>query len=309
MVRLLTIIFFSFFLLQCNTSAPVTQFDGKQAFEHLLVQEAMGPRIPGTPGQQKFLQWAEELLKDYGWEVRRQDFEAYYQQKGEVLPMTNLVATRYPHIEDRPLILLGTHFDTRAFADEDPDHPDMPVPGAHDGASGVAVLIETARIISEYYNLLPEYNIALLLFDGEDGGITSRYFCMGSRWFVRNDHLVDDIEFAVILDMIGNKDLQIFKEKRSYDHSPELVRSFWREGRRHYPENFYSEVKYEIYDDHVPFIDRGIPAFLVIDFDYPYWHTIQDTADKCSPDSLQAVGDVLLVFLEKHRIIQRRNNG
>ncbi len=306
MLRILTISFFSLIFMHCSPREEITPFHGNKAFEQLLAQMEMSPRIPGTPGQQEFLDWGKSLLIEYGWEVQLQDFEAYYQQIGERRPMTNIIATSKPLRNDQKLIVLGTHFDTRAFADEDPNHSDQPVPGAHDGASGVAVLMETARVVSQYYQLLPEYNIAIILFDGEDGGVTSRYFCKGSRFFVRNHPAVDQIEFTVIVDMVGKKDLRLYQEHKSMEHSPDLVRSFWREGQRYYPEIFHAEVKYEIYDDHVPFLEKSIPAFLVIDFDYPYWHTIEDTADKCSADSLQAVGDILLVFLEKHRIIERR---
>ncbi len=285
-----------------------TLFEGERAYSHIVKQESMGPRIPESEGQEKFLNWAEKFLRDNHWDVRRQPFEEYYQLKDTDLDMTNLIATILPVEPEQSFILLGTHFDTRAFADEDADTPHLPVPGANDGASGVGVLLEAARILKNHYTIKNNYNIVLALFDGEDGGVEPEYYARGSRYFAQNDPLMPHIEWAVILDMVGQADLQLYKEKISLASASPLVHSFWEEGRRLYPETFRSGSQHAIYDDHVPLIEKGIPAFLVIDFNYPYWHTTEDTADKCCADSLQKVGDTLLVFLEKHHIIERRNN-
>ena len=192
-----------------------------------------------------------------------------------------------------PHIILGAHYDLRSFADQDPD-PNMrrhPVPGANDGASGVAVLLELAWDIPTDL----EKNIWIVLFDAEDNGnIPGWDWILGSRGFV--DGLTTQPEAVVIVDMIGDADLNIYKEINSNAH---LVNEIWNIANELGYQQFLPEYKYEIIDDHIPFIQEGIPAVDIIDFDYPYWHTTSDTLDKVSMESLDVVGETLLAWLKK----------
>jgi Zn-dependent M28 family amino/carboxypeptidase len=165
-----------------------------------------------------------------------------------------------------------------------------PVPGANDGASGVAVLLELARTLPP----LDDQQIWLVFFDLEDQGrINGWEWIIGSRAFVQN--LSEKPDRVVILDMIGDADLQIYRE---WGSDPTITDAIWETASRlGYGDAFVNEVKYSILDDHVPFIDAGIPAVDIIDFDYPYWHTLEDTADKVSPRSLEIIGLTITAWL------------
>ncbi len=182
--------------------------------------------------------------------------------------------------------MLGAHYDTRFFADHDPDESKrkQPVPGANDGASGVAVLLELAR------TLPPEIDSTwLVFFDAEDNGrIEGWDWILGSRAFAEEMDFTPNA--VVIVDMIGDADLNIYFEKNSNE---QIRAEIWKKANElGYPQ-FINEEKYSILDDHTPFLEMGIPAVDVIDFDYPYWHTTEDTLDKVSAESLEAVGNTL----------------
>ena len=202
----------------------------------------------------------------------------------------NIVAKRS---EASPQIILGAHYDTRIYADYDPNPENVlkPVPGANDGASGVAVLLELARTLPE-----DTAEVWLVFFDAEDNGSIEGWdWILGSREFVANNSIQP--EAAIIVDMIGDADLNIYKEMNS---NPELTDSIWAVAKAlGYESKFIPEYKHSMLDDHTPFVQAGIPAVDIIDFDYPHWHTTRDTLDKVSALSLERVGRVLEVFLEE----------
>ena len=221
-------------------------------------------------------------LESAGWQVEVQESEALGH------PIQNIVAKRG---DMSPQIILGAHYDSRIFADNDPDpaNHSQPVPGANDGASGVAVLLELARVLPE--DTVP---IWLVFFDAEDNGrIEGWDWILGSREFVRNNPLQP--RSVVIVDMIGDADLNIYKERNS---NQELTDEIWNVAASlGYDNVFIPEYKFSILDDHTPFLEAGLPAVDIIDFDYPYWHTLQDTPDKVSAESLQAVGETLQAWI------------
>ena len=180
--------------------------------------------------------------------------------------------------------------------DQNPAFQNTPVPGANDGGSGVSVLLELARIIPGH---IPSNvgQIWLVFFDAEDNGrINGWEWIIGSRFFVQD--LEEYPDAAVILDMIGDEDLNIYKELNS---DPLLTEDIWRHAEKlGYESEFISEGKYKILDDHIPFIEAGIPAVDVIDYDYPYWHTVGDSIDKVSARSLMVVGETILSWLKSY---------
>ena len=259
------------------------EFDGSRAYNDVLYQVSLGPRYPGSDGHQKIQAWMEEQLIQAGWNVEIQTIS----MNNKII--RNLIANRG---EGYPYILIGTHYDTRIYADQDPD-PDLrstPVPGANDGASGVAVLLELSRILPGDMNI----PIRLVFFDAEDNGdINDWDWIQGSRAYV--DNMQHSPAAVIIVDMIGDADLQIYKE---YNSDEELLNQIWEQAKKlGYGEVFLDDYKHSILDDHIPFMDIGIPAIDIIDFDYPYWHTTSDTKDKISPESLNAVGDTLFAWL------------
>jgi Zn-dependent M28 family amino/carboxypeptidase len=261
---------------------PPPTFDGERAYQHVLAQDAMGPRTPGSAAHAEFIVYAQQEFERHGWQVTLQKTE----RMGH--PITNILATR----QERPPVLLMAHYDSRFYADADPDpaNHSLPVPGANDGASGVAVLLELARILPA------DASVGLLLFDAEDQGrIPGWDWILGSRAFV--EEALDYVpESVILLDMIGDADLNIYKERNS---DPDLTEEIWATAARlGYQDDFIPEYKYAMIDDHIPFVETGIRAVLLIDFDYPYWHTLEDTPDKVSARSLQIVGEVVLAWLE-----------
>jgi Zn-dependent M28 family amino/carboxypeptidase len=179
------------------------------------------------------------------------------------------------------------------FADEDPDPMKQlePVPGANDGASGVAVLLELSRVLPQ--DIVPTW---LVFFDAEDNGrIQGWDWILGSRAFVMD--LDAHPNAVVIVDMIGDADLNIYKERNS---NQDIVNEIWAVAAKlGYEQVFIPELKYSMIDDHTPFLDAGISAIDIIDFDYPYWHTTHDTVDKVSAESLSIVGSTLQEWIAR----------
>lgn len=283
-IGLLLVIVTGWYVLAFRTQ-PTTdtiRFDGQRAYADVVTQVAFGPRIPGSAGHAKIQEWMRAELESAGWQVEVQESEAMGH------PIQNIVAKRG---NESPQIILGAHYDSRMFADNDPDpvNHSMPVPGANDGASGVAVLLELARVLPE--DTVPVW---LVFFDAEDNGrIAGWDWILGSREFVKNNPLQP--RAVVIVDMIGDAGLNIYKERNS---NQELTDQIWETARSLSYENvFIPEYKFSMLDDHTPFLEAFIPAVDIIDFDYPYWHTVQDTPDKVSAESLQAVGETLQTWV------------
>jgi Zn-dependent M28 family amino/carboxypeptidase len=266
-------------------SQPETEsigFDGQRAYADVQTQVAFGPRVPGSEGHARIQEWMQAELEMAGWQVEIQTSE----RLGH--PIENLVVRRG---EEPPQIILGAHYDTRMFADNDldPAQHTRPVPGANDAASGVAVLLELARTLPA--DTVPVW---LVFFDAEDNGrIPGWDWILGSREFVRNNPVQP--RAVIIVDMVGDADLNIYKERNS---DPEIIDEIWGTAKRlGYESKFIPDYKHSMLDDHTPFLEAGIPAVDIIDFDYPYWHTTQDTPDKVSAESLQVVGETLRAWL------------
>lgn len=261
-----------------------TPFSGQRAFQDVETQVSFGPRIPGSDGHARAVEWMSGQLRAAGWTVQDQHLQSMGHE------IHNLIASRS---KDPPQFLVGAHYDSRIFASRDPS-PLMqtrPVPGANDGASGAAVLLELART-------LPAQTVPLWLvfFDAEDNGeIPGWDWLLGSRAFVANMQIRP--QGMVLLDMVGDASLNIPMEATS---DPALRASIWETAARlGYAGVFLPETKYSMEDDHTPFLQAGIPAVDIIDFDYAYWHTVADTPEHVSAESLQIVGDVLWTWLHQ----------
>jgi Zn-dependent M28 family amino/carboxypeptidase len=268
------------FMIGSHSSA--TPFDGQRAYRDIETQVGFGPRIPGSAGHATEVEWLETQLRAAGWAVHGQQLTFMGHE------IHNVIASRS---DAAPQIVLGAHYDTRIFASRDPN-PAMqaqPVPGADDGASGVAVLLELARTIPS--DGVPKQ---LVFFDAEDNGdIPGWDWLLGSRAFI--SVLQSKPRAMVLLDMVGDPDLNIPMEATS---DPALRNSIWETARRlGYDKVFVPQIKYSIEDDHTPFLEAGIPAVDIIDLDYAYWHTTADLPEHVSAESLQTVGDVVWTWL------------
>ncbi len=274
-----------------STEVVESVFDGVRAYEDVKFQVDLGPRIPGTEGHAAVIDWMVAELESAGWVATVQE--------GEYLgnPIRNVVAKRADTVPGAAWIILGAHFDTRSRADHDTDpaRQSDPVPGANDGASGVAVLLELARVLPPDL----DKNVWLVFFDAEDDGrIEGKEWIMGSSFFVEQltaDENAPLPDAAVIVDMIGDADLNVYLEMNS---DPVLSAEIWGVAASlGYQEAIISEPRHRMLDDHIPFKNAGIPAVDLIDFDYPYWHTVDDTADKVSAQSLSMIGETLQKWL------------
>ncbi len=257
-------------------------FDGQRAYELVRQQMAFGPRYPGSEGHQAVGDWIVAQLESAGWEVEQQRFD--YRGVG----LRNIIAFRSGAEGQR--ILLGAHYDTRRLADRDPQDRQGPVPGANDGASGVAVLLELARV-------LPQGgagdDVALVFFDGEDqGGLEGWEWIAGSTYYAAS--MGQPPAAVVIVDMVGDATLDIYYERNS---EVGLMEEIWSIAAQLGYAGFKPQARYAVLDDHIPFVRQGIPAVDLIDLDYPYWHTRADTADKLSAASLAQVGETLYAWL------------
>jgi hypothetical protein len=266
-------------------------FDGQRAYEQLQAQMAFGPRWPGSPAHDEAGDYIVSELEALGWQVEEQFFDYQGAQGRNIIARANL--------DLKDAIILGAHYDTRRLADQTPGAAEeqRPVPGAVDGASGVAVLLELARSLD-----LDQVSgeVWLAFFDLEDNGggaIAGWDWIVGSTYMAQNLSIAPDAVRAMILvDMIGDVDQQLYYEGNSDE---KLREEIWDVAAGlGYDNAFVPEVKYTMIDDHVPFTRQGIPAVDIIDFDYPYWHTTEDTADKASAESLERVGRTLEVWLQ-----------
>lgn len=276
-------------------------FDGAKAYSYLRQMCQFGPRPSGSKGMLAQRQWLVEHFKSLGADVSQQAFTSRHPLDGSAVRMANIIARFTP---DRPhRVLLCAHYDTRPYPDRDPRNPRGRFVGANDGASGVAVLMELAKRFSGMKGAL---GVDVVLFDGEELVYDERgdYF-LGSTYFARQ-YVADPPPHpywqGVLLDMVGDAELHIYQERNSLSWSDTrpVVESIWRTARRLGVREFIARPGHEVRDDHLPLHDiAGIPICDVIDFDYPYWHTQQDSPDRCSALSLAKVGWVLEEWLKE----------
>jgi len=262
------------------------EFDGQRAYADVKYQVEQGPRVLGSKAHENVATWILSELRQVGWDADSQEGSL------SGVPVENIIARRG---QGTPWIILGSHYDSRQYADRDPSLADrsQAVLGANDGASSVAVLLELARVLPSDM----DKQIWLVFFDAEDNANISGYdSSLGSQYFV--SQLSEQPDRVVILDMVGDKDLNIYMELNS---DPDLNQNIWSVAAGLGFTQFIPTYKYKLIDDHIPFMHAGIKAVDIIDFDYPYWHSTQDTLDKISPDSLQVVGDTVLHWLDQYK--------
>jgi hypothetical protein len=263
--------------------SPTLTFNGQKAYEQARAQVDLGPRPTGSEAGWATGDYILERLKELGWDTEEQDF-TYNGVKAR-----NIIA----RAGQGPVVVVGAHYDTRPRADQDPVNPEAPILGANDGASGVAVLLELARVLDRE---ALRAEVWLAFFDAEDRGRLEGWpFSVGAAYMA--EHLDVKPEAVIVLDMVGDRNQQFYYEKNS---DPALSKTLWDiADRLGYGDQFIPVPKWPIVDDHIPFIEQGIPAVDVIDFDYPPWHTTGDTLDKISADSLERVGRVVEAYLEE----------
>jgi hypothetical protein len=267
--------------------------------ELLRAQCEIGPRIPGSAGNLRLQEMILEMAKTHGLAAARLCFEAVDPMSAQTVEICNIVVSAGPEGGDR--LWLGAHFDTRPVSDRDPDPAlrSVPLVGANDGASGVAVLLHLVEILGANP---PPAGVDLLFFDGEDSGQGGdpAGFCLGSRRLARtwrdfgNPLSGGNPRGLIVLDMVGKKNLLVPMEAYSVVNAPEWTEAVFERAENLGLGAFVRQRGPAVYDDHVPFLEQGIPAVDLIDFDYPQWHTTGDTPETCSGSSLAQVGRLMV---------------
>lgn len=320
-VELTAVVFTAFFLLGCDQAAaqnraakksktvPTNPVDGDRAFSYLERVCAIGPRISGSQGMATQQSLLEEHFSKLGATCELQEFTGRHPETGTKVTFANFIAKWNPDAKDR--VLLSCHYDTRPFPDEDPNPAarQRPFLGANDGASGVALLMELGHHMPSYSGSV---GVDFVFFDAEEfvfDRFRDRYFLGSEHFATTYYHSKRTYEYraAIVVDMIGDANLQIYQEKKNvaWKESKPLVDEVWGIAKNLGVKEFIARTRHDIRDDHLSLRNIAkIPTCEIIDFDYPkpgarmYWHTTQDTPDKCSGESLSKVGFVLWEWLQ-----------
>lgn len=284
---------------QVTDSTP-REFDGSRAMAYVRTQMAFGPRVPGTAAHRNAGDWLVTELRTRADTVIVQTW-THQTADGKRLPMRNVLARFNPSATERVLYL--AHWDSRPTAEKaaDPAARSGPTPGANDGASGVAVLLGIADALKAQPASI---GVDLLFVDGEDWGDfdSNTDVLIGSRYFV--EHLPGNFapRFGVLFDMVGKPDARFLYEPHSMRAAPDVIQLVWSTAQRlGHGAYFPTRETFAITDDHLPFIEKGFKVIDVIDIDYDYHHTPEDTEDKVSERTLQVVGDVAMAVLRAMR--------
>ena len=282
-------------------------FSGDRAFAHLEALCELGPRPSGSPAMTRQRELVAAHFRAAGAAVEGQAFQVRDRRTGAAVHMENLVVTWHPDRRDR--VLLAAHYDTRPYPDLDPVDPRGAFVGANDGASGTALLMELARFMP---GLEGPVGVDFVLFDAEEYvfGVGDPY-CLGSNFFARQYAAAQAggkaghrYSCAVVLDMVADRDLEIWQERHSvtWPETRPVVEEIWGVAARLGERRFVPRPRHVVEDDHVPLRMIGrIPACDIIDFDYPQWHTAADTPEHCAAESLEAVGRVVHEWLRTRR--------
>lgn len=291
----------------------IPDFNADSAYNYVKKQLDFGPRVPGSVAHKQCAEWFVDFFSDKADTVYVQDFRTrLYDGRG--IDGKNIIAAFNPEAKKR--ILLAAHWDSRPFADHDPDKNNWntPVDGANDGASGVGVLMEIARILNDNpVNI----GVDIILFDLEDYGapyflnlMTNDDWALGSQYWAKNPHIYNyRAYFGILLDMVGAPNAKFPKEYYSQQFAPALSNDVWKIARElGYDEYFTNELGHPINDDHI-YVNAiaRIPMIDIIHLEnnsessfYPYWHTVKDNIEQIDPKTLEMVGDVVINVLYRN---------
>ena len=288
-------------LYEIDPYTKIPEFDAGYAYEQIEKQVSFGPRNPGSQGHLKAVNYLHEELDKYADEVVLQQF-FYRGYDNERFGLTNIIAKFNPLKKHR--IILCAHWDTRPRAeqDKDPAQQNKPILGANDGGSGVGILLELARLLKA--NEIT-YGVDLIFFDGEDYGKPSdiENYSLGAKYFASN--LPGDYQpaFAVLLDMVGDKDANFPLEGNSVLYAPDVENMIWSLAEQSGADKFLNTEGQSIYDDHIALNEAGIRAVDIIDLELigaktpverrNYWHTQNDTMINIGKETLEQVGNVM----------------
>ena len=286
-------------------------FNADSAYHYTATQVSFGPRVPNTEAHKACGNYLSGELKRFGAEVIEQEATVYLQDRTPI-KIRNIIGSFQP--ENKSRILLFSHWDSRPYADHDPnpDNRMKPIDGANDGAGACAALLEIARQVAMNP---PAIGIDIIFFDMEDWGppdfpLKNNHYgdwCMGSEYWARNPHIPNyTARYGILLDMVSTPDAQFYKEEYSQHNAPSIVKKVWEAARAAgYGSYFIDRNGGSIMDDHVPVINyRHIPSIDIIHYNPnspsgfgSYWHTMEDNIHNVSKETLTAVGQTVLYVL------------
>jgi glutaminyl-peptide cyclotransferase len=289
---------------------PPSPLNSARAFQYLEQLCDLGSRTTGSPGMAKQQELLAAHFQALGGTIVWQSFNHKHPQTGLAVEVKNLIVQWHPDRTER--ILLCSHYDTRPFPDRDPKNRRGLFVGANDGGSSTAALMELGHA-------MPTASIAVgvdfVFFDAEELVYVEQngeYF-IGSTYFAQQ-YAAEPPPYryraGILLDMVGDKDLQLYFDEVSFQYAPQLARDVWNVAKDLGLKEFVPRVVHTIRDDHLPLNQIArIPTIDIIDFDYPtaasrtrsYWHTMADTPDKCSGDSITKVVAVVLEWLKRQK--------
>ncbi|UII33494.1 M28 family peptidase [Fulvivirga ulvae] len=294
-------------------TVQVPNFNPDSAYYFVKHQIGFGPRVPNTPAHKQAGEYFIERFKAYGAKVQTQDFEATTFDN-HTLNLRNIIASFFPEKSKR--ILLAAHWDSRPFADKDLQRPNEPIAGANDGASGVGVLLEVARVLSK--NNPPDVGVDIILFDGEDWGELHNgqnteppagldsWWCLGSQHWSKNKHDKGySAYYGILFDMVGAKNAQFPMEETSLYYARSIVEKIWsRAEKLGFSNYFIRKQPGGITDDHV-FVNEyaKIPMVDIVHFDPvngyfgDFHHSHKDDMDIISKETLEAVGQTTVAVI------------
>jgi len=291
-------------VLKLGNKVPPIKFNAENAFKHIQKQLSFGPRVPNSQSAENCKIYLANELSKFTKYVEIQSFNILI--NGENLKLNNIIAKFNPNSKKR--IILCAHWDTRPWADEDPEpnNHTKPIPGANDGASGVGILLELAAIITQLN--LP-YGVDIVLFDGEDYGTSENLenYSLGSQYFASSLQNPEIYKYGILLDLVGDKEAIFKKEKFSILYAEDFTNLVWERALTKNINNFRDEHSTEIIDDHLPLNKVGIKTINIIDAELvgqqslnprrKYWHTLKDDISNLSTETLQNVGNLLVDVL------------
>lgn len=294
---------------QDKPEVEVPDFNADSCMKFLKAQVDFGPRVPGTVQHRNTCDYLKGILSGYTADVTVQQ-ESTVTAKGEKIPVYNIFA-RFGQQKNR--ILLLAHWDTRPWADEDPTPTahSKPIDGANDGASGVAVLLELARLMSE--KCPANVGVDILLVDAEDSGVEGddESWCLGTKIWVKNSPYssAEMPEYAILLDMVGGRDAVFHREFFSDYYARSIVDKVWSMAMSSgYSSRFVNQTGGAITDDHVVLNKNGIRTIDIIENNNsqtgsfnPTWHTLDDNIRNIDPATLKAVGQVVANCIYNHK--------
>ncbi|MFN6300813.1 MAG: M28 family peptidase [Planctomycetota bacterium] len=293
---------------------PPAPLDSKRAMGYLEKLCKLGSRTTGTVGMEKQQRILEEHFQALGAQVQYQSFSHKHPLTGQAVEVKNLIVTFKPEL--KPRVMLCSHYDTRPYPDQDPKNPKGLFIGANDGGSSTALLMELGHAVAK---MDLKVGVDFVFFDAEElvyntnNGTTIGDYFVGSTYFAQQlvaNGPQSTYRAGILMDMIGDKDLQLSWDEVSFKYAPELAKEVWGVAKELGLKEFSPRVLHSIRDDHLPLNEIALlPTIDIIDFDYPtvasrsrsYWHTMNDTPDKCSGDSITKVAAVVMTWLQRQK--------